>query len=101
MLGIICSRFWESLSTATCCKSLVVVFGNDWLLQIGAAAKSSEGDDSAAAVDINKLTQGSLYKSCMQSSKRMELQISLCINPKKHKTKGSPPTVPVPAPMAV
>jgi hypothetical protein len=76
MLGTISSRFWDSLSSATCCKSLVVVFGNDSLLQIGAAAKSSEGDGSAVAVDINKLTQGSLYQNCMQSSKRMNYKLS-------------------------
>ncbi|KAF3339006.1 Protein COFACTOR ASSEMBLY OF COMPLEX C SUBUNIT B CCB4 [Carex littledalei] len=65
--------FWESLSTATCCKSLVVVYGNDCLLQIGVAAESSEGDGGIVAVDVNKLTQGSLYKSCMQSSKQSYL----------------------------
>ncbi|KAJ3704696.1 hypothetical protein LUZ61_008401 [Rhynchospora tenuis] len=65
--------FWESLSTATCCKSLVVVYGNDCLLQIGAAAESSEGDGGIVAVDVNKLTQGSLYRSCMQSSKQSYL----------------------------
>lgn len=75
-----CSRFWESLSTATCCKSLVVVFGNDCLLQIGAAAKSSERDGSAVLVDIIKLTQGSLYRSCMQSSKRMNYELAYVLN---------------------
>lgn len=90
----ICFRFWESLSTATCCKSLVVVFGNECLLQIGAAAKSSERDESAVAVDINKLTQGSLYKSCMQSSKSMKYESSYLLNPKLNSRRSSL-TVPV------
>ncbi|KAJ4745744.1 cofactor assembly of complex C [Rhynchospora pubera] len=65
--------FWESLSSATRCKSLVVVYGNDCLLQIGAAAESPEGDGGIVAVDVNKLTQGSLCRSCMQSSKQSYL----------------------------
>lgn len=88
------SRFWESLTTATCCKSLVVVYGNDCLLQIGVAAESSEGDGSIVAVDVNKLTQGSLYKSCMQSSKRMNY---LFHKSKKEKKIGPPQLIPIPA----
>ncbi|KAJ1700319.1 hypothetical protein LUZ63_000098 [Rhynchospora breviuscula] len=65
--------FWESLSSATRCKSLVVVYENDCLLQIGAAAESSEGDGGIVVVDVNKVTQGSLYRSCMQSSKQSYL----------------------------
>lgn len=89
MLGIISSRFWESFSSAMCCKSLVVVFGNNCLLQIGAAAKSSEGEGSSVAVDINKLMQGSLYQSCMQSSKRMNYKLAYVLI-QKTQLKGCP-----------
>ncbi|KAJ3677254.1 hypothetical protein LUZ60_002978 [Juncus effusus] len=62
---------WDSLSKSTCCKSLVIVYGNDCHLQIGYMAESSQSN--AVAVDVNKLTQGSLYKNCIQSSKQSYL----------------------------
>ncbi|KAJ4761277.1 cofactor assembly of complex C [Rhynchospora pubera] len=80
--------FWESLSSATRCKSLVVVYGNDCLLQIGAAAESPEGDGGIVAVDVNKLTQGSLCRSCMQSSKHMNYFFIF----KKNRKKKTNPT---------
>ncbi|KAK8450007.1 hypothetical protein SEVIR_7G297800v4 [Setaria viridis] len=60
---------WDSLTTATCCKSLVVVYGGNCILQIGVAAGSPE-DGNALTVDTQKFIQGSLYKSAMESKKR-------------------------------
>ncbi|XP_061990207.1 protein COFACTOR ASSEMBLY OF COMPLEX C SUBUNIT B CCB4, chloroplastic isoform X1 [Rosa rugosa] len=58
---------WESLSNATCCRSLVIVYGGRNILQIGFAAASSNGDGEAVAVDADKLIQGSLYRGVMKS----------------------------------
>uniref|UniRef100_A0A453D7Z8 Protein COFACTOR ASSEMBLY OF COMPLEX C SUBUNIT B CCB4, chloroplastic n=1 Tax=Aegilops tauschii subsp. strangulata TaxID=200361 RepID=A0A453D7Z8_AEGTS len=60
---------WDSLTAATCCKSLVVVYGGNCKLQIGVAAASPE-DGNAVNVDAQKFMQGSLYKSAMESKKR-------------------------------
>ncbi|KAE8798440.1 Protein COFACTOR ASSEMBLY OF COMPLEX C SUBUNIT B CCB4, chloroplastic [Hordeum vulgare] len=60
---------WDSLAAATCCKSLVVVYGGNCKLQIGIAAASPE-DGNAVNVDAQKFMQGSLYKSAMESKKR-------------------------------
>lgn len=64
---------WEALSSATCSKSLVVVYGDDSLLQIGVAAESSAKNGEAVAVDVPKLIQGSLYKSLLGSGKQSYL----------------------------
>ncbi|OAY85884.1 Protein COFACTOR ASSEMBLY OF COMPLEX C SUBUNIT B CCB4, chloroplastic [Ananas comosus] len=64
---------WKSLSTATCCKSFVVVHGGDCLLQIGFAAESLNKDGDAMIVDVHKLIEGSLYKSVMKSGKQSYL----------------------------
>lgn len=56
---------WESLSAATCCRSLVVVYDCSCILQIGVVAESP--DNKALCVDATKLMQGSLYQSVMKS----------------------------------
>lgn len=61
---------WESLSDATCCRSLVVVYESSCVLQIGFAAESSPGDGDAVSVDANKLMQGSVYQGVMKSGAR-------------------------------
>ncbi|KAK7407310.1 hypothetical protein VNO78_09115 [Psophocarpus tetragonolobus] len=58
---------WESLSDATCCRSLVIVYESSCVLQIGFAAESSPGDGEAVNVDVNKLMQGSVYQGVMNS----------------------------------
>ncbi|WVZ87456.1 hypothetical protein U9M48_034091 [Paspalum notatum var. saurae] len=63
---------WDSLTTATCCKSLVIVYGGNCLLQIGVAA-GSPADGNALNVDAQKFMQGSLYKSVMESKKQSYL----------------------------
>ncbi|PWZ37371.1 Protein COFACTOR ASSEMBLY OF COMPLEX C SUBUNIT B CCB4, chloroplastic [Zea mays] len=63
---------WDSLTTATCCKSLVIVYGGNCALQIGVAAGSPE-DGNALNVDVQKFIQGSLYKSAMESKKQSYL----------------------------
>ncbi|CAN6241165.1 unnamed protein product [Urochloa humidicola] len=63
---------WDSLTTATCCKSLVVVYGGNCVLQIGVAAGSPQ-DGNALTVDTQKFIQGSLYKSAMESNKQSYL----------------------------
>jgi hypothetical protein len=62
-------RVWESLSDVTCCRSLIIVYDSQCILQIGFAAKSSIGDE-AVAVDANKLMQGSLYQGVIKSGAR-------------------------------
>ncbi|KAL6187130.1 hypothetical protein ACLB2K_043245 [Fragaria x ananassa] len=57
---------WESLSDATCCRSLVILYGGKNILQIGFAAASPNGGE-AVAVDADKLIQGSLYRGVMKS----------------------------------
>ncbi|XP_058077345.1 protein COFACTOR ASSEMBLY OF COMPLEX C SUBUNIT B CCB4, chloroplastic isoform X2 [Magnolia sinica] len=64
---------WDSLSSATCCKSLVIVYGNNCLLQIGIAAESSTNFGDAVAVDATRLIQGSLYQGVMKSGKQSYL----------------------------
>uniref|UniRef100_A0A8R7PKY0 Protein COFACTOR ASSEMBLY OF COMPLEX C SUBUNIT B CCB4, chloroplastic n=1 Tax=Triticum urartu TaxID=4572 RepID=A0A8R7PKY0_TRIUA len=63
---------WDSLTAATCCKSLVVVYGGNCILQIGVAAASLQ-DGSAVTVDAQRFIQGSLYKSAMESKKQSYL----------------------------
>lgn len=62
-------RAWESLSDATCCRSLVILYGGKNILQIGFAAASPNGGE-AVAVDADKLIQGSLYRGVMKSGVR-------------------------------
>nr|KJB60842.1 hypothetical protein B456_009G345900 [Gossypium raimondii]KJB60846.1 hypothetical protein B456_009G345900 [Gossypium raimondii] len=57
---------WESLSAVTCCKSLVIVYDCQCIVQIGVAAKSLNIDEPFA-VDAAKLMQGSLYQGVLKS----------------------------------
>ncbi|MBA0776300.1 hypothetical protein Gotri_011312 [Gossypium trilobum] len=57
---------WESLSAVTCCKSLVIVYDCECIVQIGVAAKSLNIDEPFA-VDAAKLMQGSLYQGVLKS----------------------------------
>lgn len=63
-------RVWESLSTVTCCRSLVIIYDGHCIMQIGMAAKSSANDGEAEDVDANKLMQGSLYQGIINSKAR-------------------------------
>ena len=63
------NRTWDSLTAATCCKSLVVVYGGNCKLQVGVAAASPE-DGNAVDVDAQKFKQASLYNTAMESKKR-------------------------------
>ncbi|KAL5722409.1 Protein COFACTOR ASSEMBLY OF COMPLEX C SUBUNIT B ccb4 [Ranunculus cassubicifolius] len=58
---------WESLSTVTCARSLVVVYQNRCILQIGISAESSTSMEDPMVVDATKLMQGSLYQGAMKS----------------------------------
>lgn len=64
---------WESLSIATCCRSLVIVYNGECILQTGFAAASSSNEKEAVSVDINILTQGSLYPSVLKSGSQSYL----------------------------
>ncbi|GLT74255.1 hypothetical protein SLA2020_460610 [Shorea laevis] len=57
---------WESVSSASCCRSLVIVYDCICILQIGVAAES-HNDGEPMAVDVAKLVQGSLYQGVMRS----------------------------------
>ncbi|KAK4263324.1 hypothetical protein QN277_028754 [Acacia crassicarpa] len=57
---------WESLSDVTRCRSLVIVYDNICVLQVGCAAEASRNGE-AIDVDANKLTQGSLYQGVIKS----------------------------------
>ncbi|KAL8256195.1 hypothetical protein R6Q59_031262 [Mikania micrantha] len=59
---------WESLSTVTCCRSLVIVYDGVCVLQIGyASASSSYEGEHPMVVDSNKLMQGSIYQGVIKS----------------------------------
>ncbi|CAM0902059.1 unnamed protein product [Alopecurus aequalis] len=64
---------WDSLTAATCCKSLVVVYGGICVLQIGIAASSPEDGNNSVNVDAQKFIQGSLYTSATESKKQSYL----------------------------
>ncbi|KAL3501268.1 hypothetical protein ACH5RR_035717 [Cinchona calisaya] len=63
---------WESLSDATCCRSLVVVYDKRIVLQIGFAAASSSADN-AVVIDADKLMKGSLYAGVLKSKSQSYL----------------------------
>lgn len=63
-------RVWESLSTVTCCRSLIIIYDGHCIMQIGMAAKSSADNSEAEDVDAIKLMQGSLYQSILKSRAR-------------------------------
>ncbi|KAI8528430.1 hypothetical protein RHMOL_Rhmol12G0148100 [Rhododendron molle] len=50
---------WESLSAATCCRSLVIVYDSKLILQTGVAASSSANDREAVPIDASTLMQES------------------------------------------
>ncbi|XP_076926855.1 protein COFACTOR ASSEMBLY OF COMPLEX C SUBUNIT B CCB4, chloroplastic [Bidens hawaiensis] len=60
---------WESLSSVTCCRSLVIVYDAICALQIGYAS-SNEGE---GVVDSNKLMQGSIYQGVVKSGSQSYL----------------------------
>ncbi|CAL1357255.1 unnamed protein product [Linum trigynum] len=62
---------WESLSSVTCCRSLVVVYDRTCILQIGVAAESSGGE--AQVVDAARLSEGSVYQGVMKSGSQSYL----------------------------
>ncbi|CAI0627614.1 unnamed protein product [Linum tenue] len=62
---------WESLSSVTCCRCLVVVYDGTCILQIGVAAESPDGE--AQAVDAARLTEGSVYQGVMKSGSQSYL----------------------------
>ncbi|XP_010272140.1 PREDICTED: protein COFACTOR ASSEMBLY OF COMPLEX C SUBUNIT B CCB4, chloroplastic isoform X2 [Nelumbo nucifera] len=64
---------WESLSVATCCRSLIIVYQDNCVLQIGVAAESSINSGDPIIVDTTKLVQGSLYESVMKSGSQSYL----------------------------
>ncbi|XP_064986518.1 protein COFACTOR ASSEMBLY OF COMPLEX C SUBUNIT B CCB4, chloroplastic isoform X2 [Musa acuminata AAA Group] len=64
---------WESLSSTTCCRSLVVIYGGNCFLQIGIAAESQNETGVAMVVDVHKLLQGSLCRSAIGSGKQSYL----------------------------
>lgn len=64
-------RAWESLSTVTCCRSLVIVYDGICVLQIGYAfASSSYEGELPMVVDPSKLMQGSIYQGVVKSGSR-------------------------------
>lgn len=69
-LSLKIDRAWESLSSVTCCRSLVVVYDGMCVLQIGVAAPSSSNEEEAMTIDTTKLIQGSLYQGVITSSSR-------------------------------
>ena len=63
-------RIWESLKEVTCCRSLVVVYNDSCMLQIGFAAESSRSDGNPASVEAGELVRGSLCQGFMKSGAR-------------------------------
>lgn len=68
-------RAWESLSTVTCCRSLVIVYDGICVLQIGYASTSSSNDGEPMVVDASKLMQGSMYQGVLKSGSRKPVMI--------------------------
>ncbi|KAL8106264.1 hypothetical protein AgCh_029884 [Apium graveolens] len=64
---------WESVSEVTCCRSLVIVYNNICVLQIGCAAASSSCEGEPLLADATKLVQGSLYQSAIKSGSQSYL----------------------------
>ncbi|EPS60415.1 hypothetical protein M569_14388, partial [Genlisea aurea] len=64
---------WDSLSNATCCRSLVVVYHSICIFQIGCAAKSLADEDEPLAVDADKLTEGSVCSTVIKSGSQSYL----------------------------
>ncbi|KAI3817577.1 hypothetical protein L1987_11372 [Smallanthus sonchifolius] len=65
---------WESLSTVTCCRSLVIVYDGICVLQIGyASASSSYEGEPPMVVDPSKLMQGLIYQGVVKSGSQSYL----------------------------
>ncbi|XP_027153679.1 protein COFACTOR ASSEMBLY OF COMPLEX C SUBUNIT B CCB4, chloroplastic [Coffea eugenioides] len=80
---------WESLSDATCCRSLIIVYDKRVILQIGFATASSNTDD-AVVVDVDKLMKGSLYQGALKSKSQSYLA-NLSLYPAKSELPFLPP----------
>lgn len=81
--------FWQSLSAVTCCRSLVIIYEDSCICQIGVAAESSKGGE-AETVDAIKLIQGTLYRGIMKSGAQSYLA-NLSLYPGKSELPFLPP----------
>ncbi|KAH7858593.1 hypothetical protein Vadar_025718 [Vaccinium darrowii] len=81
---------WESLSAATCCRSLVIVYDSKLILQTGVAASSSANDGEAVLVDASGFMRGSLYRSALNSGSQSYLA-NLSLYPGKSELPFMPP----------
>ncbi|KAL4184882.1 hypothetical protein AMTRI_Chr10g227790 [Amborella trichopoda] len=93
-ISLLISRVWDSLEDVTCCKSLVIVYENKCLLQIGVAAKSSASDANAVFVDPSRLISGSLYQGVKKSGKQSYLA-NLSLYPGRYDLPFFPPNTQV------
>ncbi|CAA0834731.1 cofactor assembly of complex C [Striga hermonthica] len=75
---------WESLSNATCCRSLVIVYDGICILQIGYADVSDSSGGDPVVVDAGKLMRGSLYNGVVKSGSQSYLA-NLSLYPAKNK----------------
>ncbi|KAF7123218.1 hypothetical protein RHSIM_Rhsim12G0127000 [Rhododendron simsii] len=83
---------WESLSAATCCRSLVIVYDSKLILQTGVAASSSANDREAVPIDASTLMQGALYRSVLNSGSQSYLA-NLSLYPGKSELPFLPPNM--------
>ncbi|KVI05585.1 Protein of unknown function DUF2930 [Cynara cardunculus var. scolymus] len=66
-------RAWESLSAMTCSRSLVIVYDDICVLQIGCASAASSNEGEPLVVDADKLMQGSIYQGVVKSGSQSYL----------------------------
>lgn len=79
-------RAWESLSSATCCRSLVVIYYGICVLQTGYADASDASGGDPVVVDADNLMRGSLYNGVVKSGSREILSwFILCKLPQFHR----------------
>ncbi|KAI3467439.1 hypothetical protein Pfo_024102 [Paulownia fortunei] len=64
---------WKSLSDATCCRSLVVIYDGICIFQTGFADVSDSNGGEPMVVDANKLMKGSLYNGVAKSGSQSYL----------------------------
>ncbi|XP_058192953.1 protein COFACTOR ASSEMBLY OF COMPLEX C SUBUNIT B CCB4, chloroplastic-like isoform X3 [Rhododendron vialii] len=83
---------WESLSAATCCRSLAIVYDSKLILQTGVAASSSANDREAVPIDASTLMQGALYRSVLDSGSQSYLA-NLSLYPGKSELPFLPPNM--------
>uniref|UniRef100_A0A1D1Z3I8 Protein EFR3 n=2 Tax=Anthurium amnicola TaxID=1678845 RepID=A0A1D1Z3I8_9ARAE len=81
---------WASISNVTCCRSLVIVYKECCLLQIGIASKSCSNDGNPTCVDVLNLVEGSLYQNAILSGKQNYLA-NLSLYPGKAELPFLPP----------